>query len=138
MRKQSNTTIAVINAVQKGKSIDEIAKELKIPKQRIYNIKWKMNKQTERVRKYVRKTPKHPEKLQTVGPYIRGAKKLRKSKANPFTEIPQSTKFVPPRSLDLAETLKHNADLYNEIKDQQAIIRYLEGLVVRLTKSTSN
>ncbi len=46
-----------------------------------------------------------------------------------------NAKFVPPRSFDVAELLVKNRDLYNEIKDQQAIIRYLEGLVTRISKS---
>lgn len=122
MKPKSEATIAVINAVQKGKSIDQIAKETGLSKNRIYNIKWKMKQSSkEKVRKYVRKTPHHPKKLQEVGPYVRGAKK--------------AVKFQPPRSLEIADVLTRNQDLYNEIKDQQAIIRYLEGLVMRLTKS---
>lgn len=136
LKPRSNTVIAIINALQRGDSTEKIAASLGVSKSRIYNIRHKLKQQRkEKVRAYVRKTPKHPEKLQKVGPYVRGGKKPRKPKANSFTEIPQSTKFVPPRSLDLADALIKNQDLFNEVKDQQAIIRYLEGLVVRLMKS---
>ncbi len=144
MKPKSQKVIAVINALQKGMPTEEIAETVGVSKSRIYNIRHKLKQQAkEKVRAYVRKTPHHPKKLQKVGPYIRGGKTKKDVKAKPisgeqmnaFTQFDPKAKFVPPRSLDLADALIKNQDLYNEIKDQQAIIRYLENLVVRLTKS---
>ncbi len=142
MKARSKTTIAIIHALKEGKSIEEIAKRVGVTKQRVYQVRHKLKQQSkEEVRGYVRKTPKHPEKLQKVGAYVRGAKTQKNvavisgEQMNAFTQFNPKAKFVPPRSLDLADALIKNQDLYNEIKDQQAIIRYLENLVVRLTKS---
>ena len=154
MKPKSQKVIAVINALQKGMPTEEIAETVGVSKSRVYNIRHKLKQQSkEKVRAYVRKTPHHPKKLQKVGPYIRGGKTKKDVKAKPisgeqmnaFTQfdpkakfVPPfnpNAKFVPPRSLDVAELLVKNRDLYNEIKDQQAIIRYLEGLVTRISKS---
>lgn len=142
MKARSKATIAIIHALKEGKSIEEIAKRVGVTKQRVYQVRHKLKQQSkEEVRGYVRKTPKHPEKLQKVGAYVRGAKTQKNvavisgEQMNAFTQFNPKAKFVPPRSLDLADALIKNQDLYNEIKDQQAIIRYLENLVVRLTKS---
>lgn len=144
MKPKSQKVIAVINALQKGMPTEEIAETVGVSKSRVYNIRHKLKQQSkEKVRAYVRKTPHHPKKLQKVGPYIRGGKTKRNVKAKPisgeqmnaFTQFNPNAKFVPPRSLDVAELLVKNRDLYNEIKDQQAIIRYLEGLVTRISKS---
>lgn len=54
-----------------------------------------------------------------------------KAKAKPRVE-PSS---VPQRSFaenKLHEAIIKNNDLFNEVKDQQAVIRYLEGLVFRI------
>ncbi len=144
MKQKSQKVIAVINALQKGMPTEEIAETVGVSKSRIYNIRHKLKQQAkEKVRAYVRKTPHHPKKLQKVGPYIRGGKTKKDVKAKPisgeqmnaFTQFDPKAKFVPPRSFDVAELLVKNRDLYNEIKDQQAIIRYLEGLVTRISKS---
>jgi hypothetical protein len=144
MKPKSQKVIAVINALQKGMPTEEIAETVGVSKSRIYNIRHKLKQQAkEKVRAYVRKTPHHPKKLQKVGPYIRGGKTKKDVKAKPisgeqmnaFTQFDPKAKFVPPRSFDVAELLVKNRDLYNEIKDQQAIIRYLEGLVTRISKS---
>lgn len=142
MKSRSKATIAIIHALKEGKSVEEIAKRVGVTKQRVYQVRHKLKQQSkEEVRGYVRKTPKHPEKLQKVGAYVRGAKTKKNvavisgEQMNAFTQFNPKAKFVPPRSLDLADALIKNQDLYNEIKDQQAIIRYLENLVVRLTKS---
>lgn len=142
MKSRSKATIAIIHALKEGKSVEEIAKRVGVTKQRVYQVRHKLKQQSkEEVRGYVRKTPKHPEKLQKVGAYVRGAKTQKNvavisgEQMNAFTQFNPKAKFVPPRSLDLADALIKNQDLYNEIKDQQAIIRYLENLVVRLTKS---
>lgn len=142
MKSRSKATIAIIHALKAGKSVEEIAKRVGVTKQRVYQVRHKLKQQSkEEVRGYVRKTPKHPEKLQKVGAYVRGAKTQKNvavisgEQMNAFTQFNPKAKFVPPRSLDLADALIKNQDLYNEIKDQQAIIRYLENLVVRLTKS---
>ena len=142
MKSRSKATIAIIHALKEGKSVEEIAKRVGVTKQRVYQVRHKLKQQSkEEVRGYIRKTPKHPEKLQKVGAYVRGAKTKKNvavisgEQMNAFTQFNPKAKFVPPRSLDLADALIKNQDLYNEIKDQQAIIRYLENLVVRLTKS---
>ena len=155
-RNKSKQTIAIVNALSAGKSVAEIMKEFGVTNQVVYNIKYKYGK--EKVKSYVRKTPKHPEKLQRVGPYVRGAKKPRKSDWMPTEkQIKESYKTAGDKLArasqviaehkqmhneyvysKLNEAVAKNNDLFNEVKDQQAIIRYLEGLVVRLTKSNSN
>jgi len=144
MKPKSQKVIAVINALQKGVPTEEIAETVGVSKSRVYNIRHKLKQQTkEKVRAYVRKTPHHPKKLQKVGPYIRGGKTKKDVKAKPisgeqmnaFTQFDPKAKFVLPRSLNVAELCIKNRDLYNEIKDQQAIIRYLEGLITRISKS---
>jgi transposase-like protein len=153
MRTKTKTTTAIIHALKEGKSVEEIAKRVGVTKQRVYQVRHKLKQQSkEEVRGYVRKTPKHPEKLQKVKPYVRGAKKPSKSDWMPTQEqiaasdvLARASKAIGEHKQmhneyvysKLNEAVAKNNDLFNEVKDQQAIIRYLEGLVVRLTNKSN-
>jgi transposase-like protein len=153
MRTKTKTTTAIIHALKEGKSVEEIAKQVGVTKQRVYQVRHEVKQQAkEEVRGYVRKTPKHPEKLQKINPYVRGAKKPSKSDWMPTQEqiaasdvLARASKAIGEHKRmhneyvysKLNEAVAKNNDLFNEVKDQQAIIRYLEGLVVRLANKSN-
>ena len=115
----------------------------------IYRDRYAENRRKARVgkvRSYVRRVPRHPDKTQVVGEHDRSMRTPVKPSLTGMesSDLEKVAAIVKANSalqneLDFvrsqfAEAYNKNQDLYNEIKDLQAVIKYLENQVVKLIK----
>jgi hypothetical protein len=149
MKQPSNKTVSIRQELANNATPDQIAFKLGVPLKDVMKVVYKdryaekkRKARVGKVRSYVRRVPRHPDRTQVVGEHARG---MRGSSGTEFHSNMKSENRIKMISalqneLDFvrsqfAEAFKKNQDLYNEIKDLQAVIKYLEAQVVTLIKS---
>lgn len=149
MKQPSNKTVSIRQELAKNATPDQVAFKLGVPLKDVMKVVYKdrhaekkRKARVGKVRSYVRRVPRHPDRTQVVGEHARG---MRGSSGTEFPsemELENRIKIISALQNELdfvrsqfAEAFKKNQDLYNEIKDLQAVIKYLEAQVVNLIKS---
>lgn len=155
MKQPSNKTVSIRQELANNATPDQIAFKLGVPLKDVMKVVYKdryaekkRKARVGKVRSYVRRVPRHPDRTQVVGEHARG---MRGSSGTEFRskmelgDLEKVAALIKSNSalqneLDFvrsqfAEAFKKNQDLYNEIKDLQAVIKYLETQVVNLIKS---
>lgn len=147
MKQPSTMTVAIRTGLADKLTPEEIAEQLGVPlgdvMKVVYKDRYAEKKRKARVgkvRSYVRRVPRHPDKTQVVGEHARGMRTSVKPSLSHDTENHIKVISALQNELDFvrdqfAEAYNKNQDLYNEIKDLQAVIKYLETQVVNLIKS---
>lgn len=147
MKQPSTMTVAIRTGLADKLTPEEIAEQLGVPlgdvMKVVYKDRYAEKKRKARVgkvRSYVRRVPRHPDRTQVVGEHARGMRTSVKPSLSHDTENHIKVISALQNELDFvrdqfAEAYNKNQDLYNEIKDLQAVIKYLETQVVNLIKS---
>jgi uncharacterized protein (DUF3084 family) len=154
MKQPSTMTIAIRTGLADKLTPEEIAEQLDIPRKDVMKVVYKdrhaekkRKARVGKVRSYVRRVPRHPDKTQVVGEHDRGMRTPVKPSLSRMglDELEKVAALIKSNSLlqneldfvrsQFAEAYNKNQDLYNEIKDLQAVIKYLETQVVNLIKS---
>ena len=150
MKQPTQKTVWIREHLANKLSPDEVAKAMGIPKGDVmaivYKDRYAAKKRKARlgkVRSYVRRVPRHPDKTQVINEHkrgMRGGSNRVEPSSGQVTTNHLKTISALQNELDFvrgqfAEAFHKNQDLYNEIKDLQAVIKYLEAQVVSLIKS---
>jgi uncharacterized protein (DUF3084 family) len=149
MKQPSVKTVAIRTALANKLTPAQVAKEVGVPLGDVMKVVYK-DRYTEKkrkarvgkVRSYVRRVPRHPDRTQVVGEHARGMRGSSGTEFHSEMELENRIKMISALQNELdfvrsqfAEAFNKNQDLYNEIKDLQAVIKYLETQVVNLIKS---
>jgi len=150
MIKPSQKTVMIRQHLVNKLSPDEIAEAMGIPLREVMTVVYKdryaakkRKARLGKVRSYVRRVPRHPDKTQVINEHERGMRggsdRVEPSSGQVTTNHLKAVSALQ-NELDFvrgqfAEAFRKNQDLYNEIKDLQAVIKYLETQVVNLIKS---
>ena len=157
MKQPTTKTVLIRQHLANKLSPDEVAIAMGIPKGDVmavvYKDRYAAKKRKARlgkVRSYVRRVPRHPDKTQVIEEHERGMRsgsnrvepssgqvtmeqiKVTTNHLKAVAALQNELDFVRGQ---FAEAFHKNQDLYNEIKDLQAVIKYLEAQVVNLIKS---
>ena len=153
MKQPTTKTVLIRQHLANKLSPDEVAIAMGIPKGDVmaivYKDRYAAKKRKARlgkVRSYVRRVPRHPDKTQVIEEHERGMRsgsnRVEPSSTQVFEKVSADIKTIAALQNELdfvrgqfAEAFHKNQDLYNEIKDLQAVIKYLETQVVNLIKS---
>lgn len=154
MKQPSVKTVAIRTALANKLTPEQVAKDVGVPlgdvMKVVYKDRYAEKKRKARVgkvRSYVRRVPRHPDKTQVVGEHDRGMRTPVKPSLSRMElgDLEKVAALIKSNSLlqneldfvrsQFAEAYNKNQDLYNEIKDLQAVIKYLETQVVNLIKS---
>lgn len=149
MKQPSNKTVSIRQELANNATPDQIAFKLGVPLKDVMKVVYKdryaekkRKARVGKVRSYVRRVPRHPDRTQVVGEHARGMRGSSGTEFHSNMESENRIKMISALQNELdfvrsqfAEAFKKNQDLYNEIKDLQAVIKYLEAQVVTLIKS---
>lgn len=149
MKQPSVKTVVIRTALANNATPDQIAFKLGVPLKDVMKVVYKdryaekkRKARVGKVRSYVRRVPRHPDRTQVVGEHARGMRGSSGTEFHSNMESENRIKMISALQNELdfvrsqfAEAFKKNQDLYNEIKDLQAVIKYLEAQVVTLIKS---
>ena len=149
MKQPSNKTVSIRQELANNATPDQIAFKLGVPLKDVMKVVYKdryaekkRKARVGKVRSYVRRVPRHPDRTQVVGEHARGMRGSSGTEFHSKMESENRIKMISALQNELdfvrsqfAEAFKKNQDLYNEIKDLQAVIKYLEAQVVTLIKS---
>lgn len=149
MKQASNKTVSIRQELANNATPDQVAFKLGVPLKDVMKIVYKdryaekkRKARVGKVRSYVRRVPRHPDRTQVVGEHARGMRGSSGTEFHSEMELENRIKIISALQNELdfvrsqfAEAFKKNQDLYNEIKDLQAVIKYLEAQVVNLIKS---
>jgi hypothetical protein len=153
MKQPSVKTVAIRAGLANKLTPAQVAKDVGVPlgdvMKVVYKDRYAAKKRKARlgkVRSYVRRVPRHPDKIQVIEEHERGMRggsdRVEPSSSQVFEKVSADIKTISALQNELdfvrsqfAEAFRKNQDLYNEIKDLQAIIKYLEAQVVNLIKS---
>lgn len=149
MKQPSNKTVSIRQELANNATPDQIAFKLGVPLKDVMKIVYKdryaekkRKARVGKVRSYVRRVPRHPDRTQVVEGHTRGMRGSSGTEFHSNMESENRIKMISALQNELdfvrsqfAEAFKKNQDLYNEIKDLQAVIKYLEAQVVTLIKS---
>jgi len=149
MKQPSNKTVSIRQELAKNATPDQVAFKLGVPLKDVMKVVYKdrhaekkRKARVGKVRSYVRRVPRHPDRTQVVGEHARGMRGSSGTEFHSEMELENRIKIISALQNELdfvrsqfAEAFKKNQDLYNEIKDLQAVIKYLEAQVVNLIKS---
>lgn len=149
MKQPSNKTVSIRQELANNATPDQIAFKLGVPLKDVMKVVYKdryaekkRKARVGKVRSYVRRVPRHPDRTQVVGEHARGMRGSSGTEFHSNMESENRIKMISALQNELdfvrsqfAEAFKKNQDLYNEIKDLQAVIKYLETQVVNLIKS---
>jgi hypothetical protein len=153
MIKPSQKTVSIRKHLANKLPPEQIAVAMGIPLREVMTVVYKdryaakkRKARLGKVRSYVRRVPRHPDKTQVIEEHereMRGASdRVEPSSSRVFEKVSADIKTISALQNELdfvrsqfAEAFRKNQDLYNEIKDLQAIIKYLEAQVVSLIKS---
>jgi hypothetical protein len=153
MIKPSQKTVLIRQHLANKLSPEQIAIAMGIPLREVMTVVYKdryaakkRKARLGKVRSYVRRVPRHPDKTQVINEHKRGMRggsdRVEPSSSQVFEKVSADIKTISALQNELdfvrsqfAEAFRKNQDLYNEIKDLQAIIKYLEAQVVNLIKS---
>lgn len=149
MKQPSNKTVSIRQELANNATPDQIAFKLGVPLKDVMKVVYKdryaekkRKARVGKVRSYVRRVPRHPDRTQVVGEHARGMRGSSGTEFHSNMESENRIKMISALQNELdfvrsqfAEAFKKNQDLYNEIKDLQAVIKYLEAQVVNLIKS---
>jgi hypothetical protein len=150
MKQPTQKTVLIRQHLANKLSPDEVAIAMGIPKGDVMAIVYKDRHAEKKrkikagkVRSYVRRVPRHPDKTQVINEHERGMRgasdrvepssgQATTNRLKAISALQNELDFVRGQ---FAEAFRKNQDLYNEIKDLQAVIKYLEAQVVNLIKS---
>ena len=149
MKQPSNKTVSIRQELANNATPDQVAFKLGVPLKDVMKVVYKdryaekkRKARVGKVRSYVRRVPRHPDRTQVVGEHARGMRGSSGTEFHSNMESENRIKMISALQNELdfvrsqfAEAFKKNQDLYNEIKDLQAVIKYLEAQVVTLIKS---
>lgn len=149
MKQPSNKTVSIRQELANNATPDQIAFKLGVPLKDVMKVVYKdryaekkRKARVGKVRSYVRRVPRHPDRTQVVSEHARGMRGSSGTEFHSNMESENRIKMISALQNELdfvrsqfAEAFKKNQDLYNEIKDLQAVIKYLEAQVVTLIKS---
>ena len=149
MKQPSNKTVSIRQELANNATPDQIAFKLGVPLKDVMKVVYKdryaekkRKARVGKVRSYVRRVPRHPDRTQVVSEHARGMRGSSGTEFHSNMESENRIKMISALQNELdfvrsqfAEAFKKNQDLYNEIKDLQAVIKYLEAQVVNLIKS---
>jgi len=153
MKQPTTKTVLIRQHLANKLSPDEVAIAMGIPKGDVMAVVYKDRHAAKKrkarlgkVRSYVRRVPRHPDKTQVIEEHERGMRsgsdRVEPSSSRVFEKVSADIKTIAALQNELdfvrgqfAEAFHKNQDLYNEIKDLQAVIKYLEAQVVNLIKS---
>lgn len=149
MKQPSNKTVSIRQELANNATPDQIAFKLGVPLKDVMKVVYKdryaekkRKARVGKVRSYVRRVPRHPDRTQVVSEHARGMRGSSGTEFHSEMESENRIKMISALQNELdfvrsqfAEAFKKNQDLYNEIKDLQAVIKYLEAQVVTLIKS---
>ena len=149
MKQPSNKTVSIRQELANNATPDQIAFKLGVPLKDVMKVVYKdryaekkRKARVGKVRSYVRRVPRHPDRTQVVSEHARGMRGSSGTEFHSNMESENRIKMISALQNELdfvrsqfAEAFKKNQDLYNEIKDLQAVIKYLETQVVNLIKS---
>lgn len=149
MKQASNKTVSIRQELANNATPDQVAFKLGVPLKDVMKVVYKdryaekkRKARVGKVRSYVRRVPRHPDRTQVVGEHARGMRGSSGTEFHSEMELENRIKMISALQNELdfvrsqfAEAFKKNQDLYNEIKDLQAVIKYLEAQVVSLIKS---